>query len=95
MTWQDRAPAMLVDPNGPDGARCPTPTDRRWLWRIEQFLAINGRGDLQHELQRDLAEYLNETCEHYWLDYEADSVEDAHRQCVWCHRVEWTAETSK
>lgn len=88
--WTDRAPAMLRAPEGPDGEQCPTPMDRRWLWRLEGFLAVSGTTGAHQAMSRDLREYLFETCEHHWRDYEADEEFAAHRQCLWCNDVEWT-----
>jgi hypothetical protein len=88
--WLDRAPAMLRDTlTGPRGEPCFTTTDRRWLWRLEGFLAVNGTNPAHHEMQRDLRQYLDETCEHHWQDYKAEGDIAAHRQCTWCSDVEW------
>jgi hypothetical protein len=86
--WQNRAPAMLRSPEGPDGEPCPTPMDRRWLWRIEAFLAVYGTTDAHRAMSRDLREYLNETCEHVWREEEAENDFPAHRQCLWCNDIE-------
>lgn len=88
--WTTRAPRGVTDPNGPDGKPCPTPTDRRWLWRLEGELAILATTDGLRELQRDLAQYLHETCDHwYGEDWPGDDAIPAHRQCRWCNDVTW------
>jgi hypothetical protein len=87
--WQDRAPAMLQSLVGPDGEDIPTSFDRRWLWRVEAFLAVHGTTDEQRALGHDLAQYLHETCQHVWRDYAAEVDIPAHRQCLWCNEVEW------
>lgn len=88
-TWRDRAGRIILDPNGPSGQPISTPADRRWLWRIEGFLAVMANTGLQRALARDLRQYLNETCEHHWHDCAADEVIPAHRQCLWCCDVDW------
>jgi hypothetical protein len=91
--WRDRAPAFLRDTlTGPDGEPCFTTTDRRWLWRLENAVAMHARpGTHLGELSRDLRQYLNETCEHHWRESPACPVYEIgeHRQCVWCSWVEW------
>lgn len=68
-TWRDRAPRMLQDTlTGPHGEPCFTSTDRRWLWRLERFIAVHGTNPTQHAMRLDLHEYLQETCEHHWDD---------------------------
>lgn len=91
--WQDNAPAMLRSLAGPDGEDIPTPFDRRWLWRIEAFLAVSGTNDNQRQLGRDLRQYLNQTCQHVWRVWAGDDVIAAHRQCLWCNDVEWQGES--
>lgn len=90
--WRDRAPSMLLDTlTGPDGEPCFTTTDRRWLWRLEGFLAVSATNARQREMAADLRQYLNETCEHHWRNYEAkpgDAI-GTHRQCLWCAETEW------
>lgn len=92
-TWRDRAPAMLRDTlTGPDGEPCMTSTDRRWLWRMEQFLAVHGTNQRHQDARADLLEYLRETCEHHWDDPDGgvwfESFGTRERQCVWCNHVE-------
>ena len=88
--WRERAPRGVIDPNGPDGKPCPTPTDRRWLWRLETELVVLGTTDALREIGRDLRQYLNETCEHWFgEDWPGDDVIPAHRQCRWCNDVVW------
>lgn len=38
--------------------------DRRELWWLESFLAVNGTTDAHRERQRRLRRYLDETCQH-------------------------------
>lgn len=94
--WRDRAPAMLRETfTGPNGEPCFTTVDRRWLWRLESALVVSApaNGTLA-ELQSDLHQYLIESCEHHWSDYAGDEHIPAHRQCVWCNRVEWAGEAA-
>lgn len=104
-TWRDRAGRIVLDPEGPHGEPLPTPTDRRWLWRIENELSVGATSDTQRQLAADLYRYLCETCEHHWHDYEASEwrhpdtgeVMDripAHRQCLWCSEVDWAEEVT-
>jgi hypothetical protein len=93
-SWRDRAPAMLVSPDGPDGKACSTSMDRRWLWRLEGFLAINGTSDFQRQMGSDLRQYLNETCEHHWGDWFIWERPPRLRQCMWCCDVEEEAGVS-
>lgn len=97
-TWRDRAPAMLRDTlTGPRSEPCFAPTDRRWLWRLESFLAVYGTNQRHDDARRDLLEYLRETCEHHWEDYaaESDGSIPAHRQCLWCNDVDWLGNEPK
>jgi hypothetical protein len=87
--WRDRAPANLLHTEGPDGEPCNTTTDRRWLWRLEKFLAVYGTDDIQRQMGSDLRQYLNETCDHHWTTYQGGGGIPAHRQCAWCSDVEW------
>ena len=88
--WRERAGRVLLDPNGPDGRPLTTPLDRRWLWKIEGFLAVNATTDYQRQMQRDLHQYLAETCEHHWSEVrDGDDDIPAHRQCLWCSDVDW------
>ena len=87
-TWRDRAPRSVTDPYDSQGQPVFTPVDRRWLWRIEGFLAIYGTNDGHRQMGRDLAEYLNETCEHHWIRLSADDCCPAMRQCTWCSETE-------
>jgi hypothetical protein len=90
--WRSRAGKLVLDPFDPAGHVIATPMDRRWLWRVEGFLGVHAVGEAARQLARDLGAYLRETCEHHWLDYAGDSEIAAHRQCLWCSRVEWTDE---
>jgi hypothetical protein len=88
--WIDRAPAYLRGHTGPDGEELATPIDRRWLWRIDDFLAVNATTDRQRQLGRDLRQYLAESCIHHFprVSPAQDGI-PSHRQCVWCHWVDW------
>lgn len=90
--WQDRAPAMLRSQDGPDGEPIETPFDRRWLWRLESFLAVSGTTDAHRAMCRDLHEYLVETCEHVWRHSPAEDDLPERQQCLWCNDVEWLGE---
>lgn len=91
--YRDRLPAMLRDTlTGPRGEPCFTTSDRRWLWRLEGFLAVNGTNETHRQMAADLQIYLWETCEHHWHVYDGDDHDGgiaAHRQCLWCSEVEW------
>ncbi|MGW4127989.1 hypothetical protein [Amycolatopsis japonica] len=87
--WRERAGRILLDPADPDGEPLTTPLDRRWLWRIEQVIAINGGNDTMRQLAFDLKQYLNETCEHHWRLYAREKDIPSHTQCLWCCTVEW------
>lgn len=85
--WRDRAPRSLLDPAGPNGEAITAPLDRRWLWRLETFLALNGGADERRVMSRDLTQYLRETCPHDWqsgVNYSDQPI----RQCLWCNIVE-------
>lgn len=85
---------MLLDENDPNGNPCPTQLDRRWLWRLENSLAVSApMGGHLDELRKDLSQYLNETCVHHWT---SDEDYDGHplRQCLWCHDTEWIGVTN-
>lgn len=94
MTWRDNAGRILLDPTGPAGEPIDTPLDRRWLWRIETFLAVSGTTEEQRRLGRDLSEYLHETCTHHWMNHDGDEVIAGHRQCLWCNDVDWQEVTA-
>lgn len=96
--WQERAADMLQDDAvglNRKGEPDPTATDRRWLWRLEGRLAVEATTEPLRELQRDLMEYLRETCEHQWDEpdgYHYHPPENPAtpkiRQCDWCSHVE-------
>jgi hypothetical protein len=94
--WIDRMPPSVTDLFNPHGELVTTPTDRRMLWHIESVLSVNAPiGSRLAQLGRDLRSYLNETCGHHWSEYQPDPDNEsdvpAHRQCLWCHDVEWLA----
>ncbi len=93
-TWQDRASQMLRDTlSGPDGEPCFVTTDRRWLWRLENILAVDAAvGSRLFQVQRDLTEYLRETCDHHWREWSGDDQIAAPRQCLFCNHVIWADE---
>lgn len=84
--WMTRAPQSLRDLEGPDGEPLSTHFDRRWLWRLETFLTVNGTTDLHREMRLDLYQYLCETCEHVWRDMTFGSKDEIY-QCLWCNDV--------
>ena len=86
-TWRDKAPRSIVDPLDSQGKPISTPTDRRWLWRLEMFLAVSSCNETQRQMADDLRGYLHETCEHHWLELAADDCCPEMRQCIWCY---WT-----
>jgi hypothetical protein len=91
-TWRDRAGLVVLDPNDPRGNPLPTPTDRRWLHRIQSQLTSAPTLELR-QLAADLHAYLDETCVHHWLHSEGDEDFGALDQCLWCSVVEFAADT--
>jgi hypothetical protein len=91
--WRERAGRLVLDPTDPDGEPIATPLDRRWLWRIEQILAVNGGNETVQQLSADLRQYLGQTCEHHWRIYAAEKDIPMHSQCLWCNCVEWCEDT--
>ena len=91
--WTERAPAFLRDTlTGPNGEPCFTTTDRRWLWRMEEFIATYAPyGSALDQMRLDLRQYLTESCEHHFRESPACPVYEIgpHRQCLWCTHVEW------
>ena len=88
--YRTRLPMSILDEGlDSDGNPDPTSLDRRWLWRLEKFLLVNGTNPTHHQMQADLQVYLRTTCEHHWKAYAAEADTDAHRQCSWCCDVEW------
>lgn len=81
--WTERAPRPLRTAYDPDGQPHETSLDRRWLWRLENTLAVNNTGTLS-TLLADLRQYLDESCEHHWREFEADDEFEAFSQCLWC-----------
>lgn len=92
--WLDRAPHMLRTSEGPDGQPLATSLDRRWLWRLEQFLFINATTADHRQMQADLSQYLHETCEHVWIEL-GDLTPTPSVQCLWCNVVRPSAEVAK
>ncbi len=88
--YRTRLPLSILDGGlDSDGNPDPTSQDRRWLWRLEGFLAVSGTNDTHRQMAADLKYYLGETCEHHWKPYAGDDQIAAHRQCSWCCDVEW------
>lgn len=99
-SWRDRAGRSVLDPEDPHGEPLETPLDRRWLWRLENNLAVSGGTAVLRQLATDLRQYLNETCEHHWLNYDdTDGPPDdprscPFRQCLWCCETEFKEVTA-
>jgi hypothetical protein len=93
-TWRERAGRIVLDPLDAHGAPVATPTDRRWLWRIEGELAVSATNDTQRQLAVDLRYYLAETCEHHTRHYGAEGDFPEHDQCLWCGEVDFTGEVA-
>jgi hypothetical protein len=85
-TWRDRAGSIVLDPNDPNGIPLPTPADRRWLWRIENALAVLATNDGLRQLGLDLRAYLAETCEHH-MRHSGEGDAPEYGQCLWCSEV--------
>ncbi|HKO27587.1 MAG TPA: hypothetical protein VJU80_09035 [Solirubrobacteraceae bacterium] len=63
-------------------------TDRRELWRLEGFLAVNGTTEAHRERRLRLYRYLCDTCEHEWSDVSGwGGSPKGTRQCSWCNVV--------
>jgi hypothetical protein len=94
-SWRDRAGLLVLDPEDPHGNPLDTPLDRRWLWRLEGRLAVEANTGELRRLADDLRQYLDETCEHHWLDYDStdgpadDPRSQPFRQCLWCCSTEF------
>ena len=62
--------------------------DRRELWWLESFLAVNGTTPAHHERRLVLYRYLCATCTHAWMDVSGwGGSPKGTRQCDWCHHV--------
>ena len=62
--------------------------DRQELWRLENFLAVNGATEAHKERQLRLYRYLCDTCEHEWGDVSGwGGSPKGTRQCTWCNAV--------
>ena len=86
--WRLRAPAMLRDLEGPHGEPLATHFDRRWLWRLQTFLVVNGTTHAHRQMAWDLKNYLNVTCEHEWGDpFDYFDRGEFMWQCLWCSNV--------
>jgi hypothetical protein len=88
--WLNRASAMLREEGlCSRGEPDATAIDRRWLWRLEGFLAVSGTNPGHRQMGSDLRQYLNETCVHHWHACAAEGEIEAHRQCLYCKDVQW------
>jgi len=62
--------------------------DRRELWHLENFLAVNGTTETHRERHLRLYRYLCDTCEHEWRDVSGyGGSPKGTRQCSWCNAV--------
>lgn len=62
--------------------------DRRELWRLENFLAVNSTNQSQRDRRLSLYRYLCDTCEHEWMDVMGwGGSPRGTRQCSWCNAV--------
>jgi len=62
--------------------------DRRELWHLEGFLAVNGTTSGHHERRLRLYRYLCATCEHEWGDVSGwGGCPQGTSQCSWCSAV--------
>lgn len=62
--------------------------DRRELWWLESFLAVNGTTPRQHDRRLMLYRYLCLTCTHCWSDVSGwGGSPKGTRQCDWCNYV--------
>lgn len=62
-------------------------TDRRELWWLENFLAVNATTDRQRERHRLLNRYLCETCVHDFRDASGwGGCPQGTHQCSWCNK---------
>ena len=104
-TWREHFPRGVLDPYGPSGEPVFTSTDRRLLWHLEGELSVHATTDALRDLRLALYRYLCETCEHHWRECaqdvarhpdtgEVESVIEAHRQCLWCSKVEWAGDAA-
>lgn len=88
--WRRRAPRSLLTRTAPQGQLTTATLDRRWLWRIQTFLAFNAGPGSYRELSLDLTAYLHESCTHDW-EYGLGCCDEPMRQCLWCNVVETVA----
>lgn len=86
-TWRERAGRIILDSNDPEGNPLATTADRRWLWRIENELAVSAGNDTLRQLGADLRAYLAETCEHHHMHYADFEGFAPYDQCLWCSEV--------
>lgn len=80
--------ALLSDAHPGDDEGEEVSRDRRELWLLDNYLAVNGTNPGQRERRRLLHQYLCETCTHEWADVSGwgGSPEGTH-QCSWCNEV--------
>lgn len=93
-TIPEAFPRGVADPFCPDGHVLTETSDRRLLWHLEMQLRGSGSPHLR-EQGSALRRYLNATCQHHWHEYRSCCIPPdegcvaPHRQCLWCHDVEW------
>ncbi|AKQ06994.1 hypothetical protein PBI_OVECHKIN_92 [Mycobacterium phage Ovechkin] len=86
-------PGGVFASHGPRGEEIDTPTDHRMLWYVRDQLLGADMKPYVREIFEFLNDYLAATCQHHWLEYEAEEGYcEAHRQCLWCNDVEWKSE---
>jgi len=87
-------PRGVRDPLCSQGHVVETSTDRRLLWHLARRMSGCGDPHLRGQAQA-LSDYLHSTCEHHLHDWltccepRGEGCYPPHRQCLWCHSVEW------
>lgn len=98
-TWRDHFPRSVLDPFCPSGHVVAESIERRMLWHLEGVLAVSATNDTLRLIARNLRDFLDETCQHHWHEYAPDPANEndveAHRQCMWCNRVEWLDDSAE
>ncbi len=62
--------------------------DRRELWHLESYLAVNGTNQGHHDRRLRLYRHLCATCEHDWNDVGGwAGCPKGTVQCYWCNAV--------
>lgn len=84
-TWQSAA-RRLADEN--ERLRKRMESDRRELWWMESYLAVNGTNMGHHDRRLRLYRHLCATCEHDWQDVSGwGGCPKGTVQCHWCNAV--------